>query len=249
MKNGAMMVTDDDVKNDMSKKKFESLVSHRPFPSSDHCSLINKLIKIRMEEEVKIKNANDNYPCQRHHQCNNVRVKSEIDSAVGAFRLGRVKALTTYFDTLPFASKFHQSTPNLFSLTKHKLSCEELARVKGQLEEWSEFGLNNKDNNLVCSFMKRAESAPALCFENEIYDDFKKYRDALNRIDKVKAKRIEESNNRRFAYKSTPKEIKFNAPKSEKHRCRSACYNPKRKSKKNLKLELAENDGNETLVI
>lgn len=264
-------------------------VVHRPFSTSsstsDHCSLVDKLIKIRMEE-VKSENNNENCPRHQHqcHQCSRVKwsdnkvleEKNDNDSSK-AFRSGKVKALTTYFNTLPYMSdecnciKIHQSTPNLLSSTRkshsNRLSCEELAVVKEQLEEWSEFGLEarknkNEDNNSVCSFMKRSESAPILCFDNEIYDDCKEYRETLNRLDKVKMKRLKESPNHcphrcihscpSTTHKMSSSEsqnTKLNFLKSEKHRCRSACFNPKRKIKKASRLKLMKEDDNESLVI
>lgn len=252
--------------------------------SSDHCSLVDKLIKIRIEEEVKSENNNENCPRHQHHchQCSKgkwsddkVLEENDNDSSKASFRSGKVKALTKYFNTLPYMSeecnciKKHQSTPNLLSSTRkshnNRLSCEELAQVKEQLEEWSEFGLDkktNEDNNSVCSFMKRSESAPILCFDNEIYDDCKEYRETLNRLDKVRMKRLKEETNHclhRCSHScpsathkpSLPPQpqTRLNPLKSEKHRCRSACFNPKRKLKNASKLTLMKEDDNESLVI
>jgi hypothetical protein len=248
--------------------------------SSDHCSLVDKLIKIRMEEEMKSENNNENCPHHQHHchQCssrvkwsdNKVLDENDNDSSK-PFRSGKVKALTTFFNTLPYMSeecnciKKHQSTPNLLSSTRksqnNRLSCEELAEVKEQLEEWSEFGLEkNQVNNSVCSFMKRSESVPILCLDNEIYDDCKEYRETLNRLDKVRMKRLNEIHCPHrcahscpsSAHKPSPPpqpQTRLNPLKSEKHRCRSACFNPKRKLKKASRLKRTMEDDNESLVI
>lgn len=266
----------------VARSQSQPSVTH-PFStssSSDHCSLVDKLIKFRMEEEVKSEN-NENCP-RRHqhqhhhcHQCSKVKCSEDKDEndndSSKAFRSGKVKALTMYFNTLPYMSeecnciKKHQSTPNLISSAQHnRLSCEELTEVKEQLEEWSEFGLRekNEDNNLVCSTLKHAESAPILCFDNEIYDDFKEYRETLNRLDKVRMKRLNETQcphrcvhscqsiNHKLSMPSPPKpQTRLSPLKTEKHRCRSACFNPKRKLKIASKLKIAKEDDNESLVI
>lgn len=275
----------DDVRRTRDGYLPRSKSQPRPFSSSsDHCSLVDKLIKIRMEEDVKSEN-NENCPLNQHqcHQCSKVKwsneskVSGESDTdSSKAFRSGKVKALTTYFNTLPFMTeecnciKIHQSTPNLSSSTRqhrqqeNRLSCEELTMIKEQLEEWSEFGLEKDDNNSVCSFMKRAESAPILCFDNEIYDDCKEYRETLNRLNKVRMKRLKENEchcSQRCVHHTCPAaslrplsplhqpQTRLSPLKSEKHRCRSACFNPKRKPKKASKLKLIRDDDNESLVI
>lgn len=242
--------------------------------NSDHCTLVNKLMRIKMEEKQK---------CDQHVKKNSLNYKIKWDDDVGA-KTGKVKALTTYFNSLPYMSDEcncvnikHQSTPNL-SMTKNndKLTCEEMTIVRNQLKEWSEFGLKNPSKDtLVCTFMKRATSSPSLCLENEIYNDCKQFHDVLNRLDKVKMKRMKRqhqhnlslhSNACDYEYMKNPhlpdcfilKKANHCYPKcdniddnficppiqpqppsrqysSEKHKCRSACYNIKDPAKKLLK--------------
>jgi hypothetical protein len=244
----------------------------------DHCSLVDKLIRIKKED--------------RQLEHNNRRVKESLDYKIkwngidGKKSTGKVKALTTFFNTLPYMSdecnciNFHQSTPNL-SMTRsnNHLSCEEMATVRKQLKEWSEYGLKkspSKDDNLVCTFMKRATSSPILCLENEIYGDCKQYNNVLNRLDNVRLRRqqnMEYVRNPQLPdgfiltkphlchsacknIENTPIMIR---PPSEKHRCRSACFNIKDPAKKRLKKKKAqsvmtvkhasEDDDDETFII
>jgi len=202
---------------------------------------------------------------------------------------GKVKALTTYFNSLPYMMddcncvNVHQSTPNLSVTQKansSKLSKEEENAVRKQLKEWSEFGLRKQQqqqqqqppqkDKLVCSFMERAESSPLLCLSNEEFAGCRKYHDVLNKLDKVACHRSV-ANIRDFKYQYNPlvaAECFHHKPpvhsrcqsaerptvvRSEKHRCRSACFNikdpAKKKKKKQQNVGNKNDDDNESLII
>lgn len=111
---------------------------------------------------------------------------------------GKVKALTTYFDSMRFLNEdchchhkaHYQSAPNLSG----KLSEDEQKKVLRQLKEWSEFGLEDNDktksvskdsDTVKCTLLKRAESQPVLNLHDEDYASCKSYKKLLNRIDKI----------------------------------------------------------------
>lgn len=262
---------------------------------NDHCTLVDKLIRIKTEERLEN---------QHHHKMTCTRKQNEKRNKLIDYKIkwdeingnanddkhvicsGKVKALTSYFNTLPYMSNecnctniTHQSTPNL-SMTRNgtsdgnkKLSNDEMAIVREQLKEWSEYGLNERPpskEKLVCNFLKRATSSPSLCLENEIYGDCKQYHDVLNRLNKVKREacshHLSLSNvaddvdcienpyrpdcfllRKEFHCHPTCDKKIIDIPRrgesslsfnSEKHKCRSACYNfrdPAKKRKKKIK--------------
>lgn len=249
--------------------------------NDDHCTLMNKLISLKMEEkhlkcessrrdEIK-KDFLKNYKIQWDETNGNETNNDKICS-------GKVKALTTYFNSLPFMSTdcnctniIHQSTPNLSittddnnnSCNANRLSHDEMALVRKQLKEWSEFGLkkqSKKNDKLVCSFVKEATSSPKICLENEVFGGCKQYREVLNRLDKVKMRHHSQSLND-LDYIENPQlpdcfvltkasqckpncdnienlPIDIRAPFSfnfGKHKCRSPCYSIKRDSLKERK--------------
>jgi hypothetical protein len=177
--------------------------------NDDHCTLIDKLIKIRMEEKhqkEREQNKQKKYQLENGHEkkliLQNYKIKwDEIDGNEShKVCSGKVKALTTYFNSLPFMSTecnciniIHQSTPNLsvmFNSDNNKLSHDEMSIVRKQLKEWSEYGLRKSPKDkLVCTFMKDASSSPITCLENELYGDCKQYHEVLNRLDKIIMKR------------------------------------------------------------
>lgn len=307
------------------------------YDEDDHCILVDKLIKIRMEEEnethrlchkhgsTRKKKEDDdernkiNYKekwsdndCKatnyNHHHSD--EKKSGGDDASELFTGGKVKALTSFFNSLPFKREecncinIHQSTPNLSSLSSssergkggsNKLSCEEMTMVRKQLKELSDFGLGRKSNDLInveihtidCESMRKARSTPNLCWEpREIcHDDCKQHEEMLNRLDKIRTKRLEirhspdchftqpeQHQHHRCHFsrrcdnlleedppiyhhpRAQTSVVKTTIGHSEKHKCRSACFNirdpVKRKAaKKKVKMRLSSEDDNESLVI
>lgn len=254
------------------KSKFSSS------SNDDHCTLIDKLIKIRMEEKHEREQNKQKHQLENGHEKKldllNYKIKwDEINGNENdKICSGKVKALTTYFNSLPFMSTecnciniIHQSTPNLSIMSNsvnNKLSHDEMAIVRKQLKEWSEYGLRKSTKDkLVCTFMKDAVSSPIICLENELYGDCKQYHEILNRLDKIKMKRanhhsslsdindLECLNIPRLPdcfvlKKSSHCQQKCEnienarAPFSynfEKHKCRSPCYNIKRDSSKKCK--------------
>lgn len=273
----------------------------------DHCILVDKLIKI-MEEETKNETR---YHCHSHctkdddcddddddEECksnwsNNIKEVEEEENNSSkeiCYSSGKVKALTSYFNSLPHMTegcncikKTHQSTPNLSLSSRNryngsnKLSCEEMTKVQKQLKEYSEFGLEKKsrqkshENNNDCVPMKKAISTPVLCYEKDIFSNCNEHHEMLNRLDKVRLKRLRDDmklhsmdcrhrcnysltcNNFVDSLPNLPKPstspTKSIVHHSEKHKCRSACFkDPERRKKKN-KLKLAMEDDNESLII
>lgn len=278
----------------------------------DHCILVDKLIKI-MEEETKNElrchcrrshctedenDDDDDEECKDNHRNNwssNIK-EEENDSSKEIYTSGKVKALTSYFNSLPYMTeecncinKTHQSTPNLSSSSRNryngsnKLSCEEMTMVQKQLKEYSEFGLEKKsrqaphdiinNKNDDCVFIKKAISTPILCYEKDIFSNCNEHREMLNRLDKIRIKRLRDDMKlhsdcrHRCNYSLTCNHFvdsPVNIPKpstsppsrskihhSEKHKCRSACFKDpeRRKKKKKNKLKLAKEDDNESLII
>lgn len=191
----------------------KSKLSSSSLPNDDHCTLIDKLLKIRMEEEYlkerekKKKKYQHKNGDRKKLDLLNYKIKwnkiylNENDKIC----FGKVKALTSYFNSLPFMSTecnciniTQQSTPNLSVISnndENKLSHDEMTIVRKQLKEWSEYGLKNStEDKLVCTFMKDVASSPFLCLENELYGDCKQYHEILNRLDKLDMKTNYQSN-------------------------------------------------------
>lgn len=289
----------------------------------DHCILVDKLIKIRKEEDA-IKNESHHCHCHNHHrrlqqqQCHctmdqvvneeqkinydssNIKVKEEDKSNCAS---GKVKALTSYFNSLPYKKeqcnciKIHQSTPNLSSPSftryhSNKLSCDEMTAVRKQLKELTDFG---DKSSIRSECMRRSFSTPNLCHgsekEEEIFSNCIEYKEMLNRLDKVRIKRLMKDechfimpkyhrcrfssciNNADFSLSSIRRpmtsqshqmdggeKVKVQNSSSslstEKHRCRSACFNinkdplkKKKKKQEKMKLKLVKDDDNESLII
>ena len=249
----------------------------KPSTSScdDHCTLVDKLIRIKLEEDVKMIRS-------RSTPRLNCNFKEE-DSRVCK---GKVKALTTYFNSLPYiikdcnCSKLHQSTPDLTnSRTQGKLTNEEMEIVRRQLREWSEFGLNKPSHDkLVCSFLEHPSSSLKEC--NEKYYDCKQYHNVLNNLEKVEMRRRKKFHHSLESVysplqpeccfllkhhhchpKCQEQDVEMEVPhvqpstmRSEKHKCRSACFNikdpAKKKKKKEVKIDkLFLEDDNESFVI
>lgn len=245
----------------------------------DHCTLVNKLIRLKLEEGRRT------VPLPKLDY--KIRWDGMDESRVCE---GKVKALTTYFNSLPYmvddcnCVNVHQSTPNL-SVNRDKLTDAEMEIVRRQLMEWSEFGLKKSkpmpksrsaSERLMCSFLEQASTSPAVCLENEMFNYCKQYRNVLNKLDKIDAR-----GRRRLHHSSsnicepTPncffspkfhhhhchpncrdKAIQVRAPVmlSEKHRCRSACYNIRDPAKKRKKREMkigksSPEDDSESFVI
>lgn len=254
-----------------------------PRPSSscvdDHCTLVDKLIRLRLEEEGKLIPERETKPKLSY----NIKWDGMEESRVCE---GKVKALTTYFNSLPYVNdecnclNVHQSTPDLSSPRNHnKLTKDEMEIVRKQLKEWSEFGLNKPSNEKpLCSFLEYASSSPKICLENERYSECKQYHDVLNRLDKVEMRR------RKMFHHSlenvynpmTPncfclqthhhchpnrrvddEKVVHHRPatmRSEKHRCRSACFNikdpaKKKKMKERKSQNILPEDDNESFII
>lgn len=238
----------------------------------DHCTLVDKLRRLRLEEEVK--------------QMMSPRLDYKIKwDGVDESRVceGKVKALTTYFNSLPYMADdchcvgVHQSTPDL-SRNSSKLTDDEMSIVRRQLKEWSEFGLKTAtSDHSPCSFLEQASTSPSVCLENEKFNDCRQYHDVLNKLDKVELRR-----RRNFhrslsnIYNPTLSDCFFipshhchsvcpnigekathvrpTMMRSEKHKCRSACFNIKDPAKQKRKREMrmaksSAEDDNESFVI
>ncbi|KAG5672262.1 hypothetical protein PVAND_002403 [Polypedilum vanderplanki] len=288
----------DRVRSVSIKPSSASLSSLHYRETNDHCILVDKLIQMRREEK-------EERHCAKTCKLNNYKIKwdeikgnesTKNDDSI--IRSGKVKALTTFFNTLPYItndctcpkSSIHHSTPDLRD-GGDKLTDEEMTCVKKQLKEWSEYRLPSKEK-LVCTFMKRANSSPVICLENEAYSDCNRYHDVLNRLDKVHKQK--HCNNHRHHHhhhqcenpclpdcfilrkklhchpscnniENIPIEVKATTDltevtpfKSEKHRCRSACFNikdpAKKRKKKLMKIKAMQQqknleDDNESLII
>lgn len=238
-----------------------------PKPSSscdDHCTLVDKLIRIKLEEDAKMIH-------RRSSPKTSCRVKRDgpDDSRVCE---GKVKALTTYFNSLPYMMddcncvNVHQSTPDLTMSQNQRLTADEMEIVRRQLREWSEFGLSKSSKSSNC---------------NEKYYECKHYHDMLNNLDLDKFELRRRKNfhhsvetvhspllpeccyheKHHHCHPCHDKEQKerYQPPppptlRSEKHKCRSACFNikdpAKKKKKKEARLErLWPEDDNESFVI
>lgn len=224
----------------------------KPVPRSsslydDHCPLVDKLIRMRLEEERT--------PLPRQ-KCQKEVVE---DSRVCE---GKVKALTTYFNSLPYMMEdcncvnVHQSTPDLsLSRNRNKLTFEEMEIVRKQLKEWSEFGLS-EDKSMCFSLPKQP------CMTDESYSGCKQYREMLNKLDMAEKRRRKLHHSMENMYNPLLSDHCFFHPKhrhchfdgqedneikvahvrqpvmrSEKHKCRSPCYNIKNPAKKKKKQE------------
>jgi hypothetical protein len=255
--------------------------SHKPVPRSssssscdDHCTLVDKLIRLKMEEDLKMMQKPSLQP--------KLNYKIKWDGVEDTSRVcqGKVKALTTYFNSLPYMSEdcncknVHQSTPDLSSsCDRNKLTCEEMEIVRRQLKEFSEFGLTKSSSNKSpCSFLEHTSSSPIVCLENEKFDECKQYRDVLNKLDKVEIrKKYHRSLSNLFnpmlpdcfyapkphhCHHRCPDDMATHTPqlpimRSEKHKCRSPCYNIKDPAKKKKKKEakMSFDDDNESFII
>lgn len=221
----------------------------RPSSSSydDHCNLVDKLIRMRLEEE---KTLSPRPKCKK---------EGADDSRVCE---GKVKALTTYFNSLPYMIEdcncvnVHQSTPDL-SMTRirDKLTFEEMEIVRNQLKEWSQFGL--KEHKSMCNSLPKAA-----CPADESFSGCKQYREMLNKLDKAEQRRKKLHHSMENMYNPMLPECFLNSQRthchfgckdnneikvthvrapvmlSEKHKCRSSCFNIKDPSKKKKKNEM-----------
>lgn len=247
----------------------------------DHCSLVNKLIRLRMEESEKVIRAPKTPKMNYKIQWDGIEESKMCN--------GKVKALTTYFNSLPYMMddcncvNVHQSTPDLsMSHHRNKLTCEEMEIVRKQLKEWSEFGLNKPSNDkLACSFLEHASSLPKVRLD-ETFNECKQYHDVLNRLDKVETRRRKkfhqsledvynpilpecfyfqhqhqhECHPPHRCQKDEHDSTHVRPMRSEKHKCRSACFNirdpAKRKRKKQIaamKASSSFEDDNESFII
>lgn len=246
----------------------------------DHCTLVDKLIRLRLEEEGKMIPERDSKPALNYK----IKWDGTEESRVCE---GKVKALTTYFNSLPYIAddcnciNVHQSTPDLSTPRNHnKLTNDEMEKVRKQLKEWSEFGLKKTSSEPACSFLQHASSSPKICLENERFNECKQYRNVLNKLDKAEMRRrnlfhhsLENINNpftlncfchqqhhhchpnrRRFEDEETV-HAQPTTVRSEKHRCRSACFNikdPAKKKKKRRETKAHNSmpeDDNESFII
>lgn len=219
-----------------------------PGPSSpscdDHCPLVDKLIRMKLEDEGTL----------------SPRPKCKKDGSADDSRVceGKVKALTTYFNSLPYMMEdcncvnVHQSTPDL-SRSRNKLTFEEMEIVRKQLKEWSEFGL--AESKPMCFSSPRRH-----CMADNTFNGCKQYREMLNKLDKAEKRRrklhlsMENMYNPDCFFPPKPrlchfdcqeKEIKVphvrpSVLRSDKHKCRSPCYNIKDPAKKIIKKKESE---------
>jgi hypothetical protein len=217
----------------------------------DHCTLFEKLIRLKMEEERSnlhgnccrrsLSEFNRHHFQQQQHQQQRQQVSSKDESL--KFSEGKVKALTTYFNTLPFLSddckcaKIYQSTPDLSSTMtcrNDKLSAEEMKIVRTQLKEWSEFGLKS-EKATNCEFFTRN------CY-NEEDSCRRKMCQSLNDLTCCCCERFNTCD-------FQPRILRIPPPGADKHRCRSACFNINRKSKKIHTNFISADDNNPSLII
>lgn len=268
--------------------------SHTSVPNSssssslscdDHCTLVDKLIRLKKEENRKGRRELVPPKSGCKGRCD-AKDKSRVCE-------GKVKALTTYFNSLPYMSdecnsiSIHHSTPDLsLSCPGNRLSHAEMETVRKQLKEWSEFGLKKvPKEELACSFFEYSSSSPKVYTqETERSSNCRHHHDVRNKFDKVP-----EQHRRSLHNGFTSSEIMNNTMlplpncfchlqhhhhhchsichdnnddnqtnhenlvtiRSEKHKCRSACFKDpaKRKKKKELKALKSSYDDNESFVI
>lgn len=254
-------------------RSSQSLSSSVPRSSScddDHCTLVDKLIRLRLEEEVQ--------PMMSPRLDYKIKWDGDESSRVCG---GKVKALTTYFNSLPYMTddchcvNIHQSTPDLSSTRNpNKLTEDEMEIVRNQLKEWSEFGLcKQSTDRLPCSFLEHKSSSPVVCLENEKFNGCRQYHDVLNKLDKVELRRRKNFHRSLsniqpdcFFARShhchpicrnvveTATHVQPTMMRSEKHKCRSACFNikdpVKQMKKKAMKMAKSSvDDDNESFII
>lgn len=196
----------------------------------DHCTLVDKLIRLKLEEsgeDCRAKRSDPKPPvCE-----------------------GKVKALTTYFNSLPYmvdgckCTKHHRSTPDL----RDKLSFNEMEMVRRQLQEYSEFGLNKS----TCPF-------PVTCPDNRSCGS------AFDELDKFETRRTRNFHKSLsdihcckslHCHHQCHKKVLHLPPPSEKHKCRSPCFNIKNPEKRKKKMEAkaakssSADDDNESFII
>lgn len=220
----------------------------------DHCTLFEKLIRLKMEEERENLHRDC---CRRGLAGRSCDGKNEPIQ----FCEGKVKALTTYFNTLPYLSdnckcvQAYQSTPDLSTATcrSDKLSDNEMEMVRRQLKEWSEFGLKSSDKpesgRLTCDFFTTDH------YKNNVQ------RDCRTRIEKM-CRSLEDLaepcplichhccvNVHKCCRLPSPKQIlSVPPPRADRHNCRSACYRKSKKLRRSFDFSFAD-DNNESLVI
>lgn len=234
--------------------KFPKVPKNTSSSCDDHCTLFEKLIRLKMEEERNNTNLHGNC-CRRslsefnrHHQH-----QQQKDESLKVCE-GKVKALTTYFNTLPFLSddckcaKIYQSSPDLSSIPStstqtcrnDKLSTEEMKIVRRQLKEWSEFGLKN-EKATNCEFFTTK------LYQNQEDDAcWMRRRKMCRSLDDLTCCCCE----RFYTCDIQPPQIlNIPPPGADKHRCRSACFNINRKSKKIHTKFTSADDNNPSLII
>lgn len=247
----------------------------KPTSCRDHCTLIDKLIRIKLEEERNTSHGTSS------------KLPSKDGSNDSRVCEGKVKALTTYFNSLPYmvddchCINVHQSTPDLSrSQNRNRLSLDEMESVRNQLKEWSEFGLR-KDMS-QCSF---GCNPPPACFGDEYCNKCKQYHGVLNKLDEVemrRRRRLHRSlSNLDNMFDPMMSDCCFNhkphhchpncrvaetpivRPRvqppppvsSEKHKCRSACFNirdpekEKRKREAKARSKSLPDDDNQSFII
>lgn len=232
-----------------TSKCFAPVPRPSSFSYDDHCPLVDKLIRMRLEEE---RTPSPRPKCKR---------EGAEDSRVCE---GKVKALTTYFNSLPYMIEdcscinVHQSTPDLsLSRNRNKLTFEEMEIVRKQLKEWSEFGL--RENKSMCFPLPKQP-----CMADETFSGCKQYREMLNKLNKAaeRRKKLHHSMENMYnpllsdhcSFYPKPRHCHFDCRnkddeikvthdvrptvmRSEKHKCRSPCYNIKDPAKKRKKKE------------
>lgn len=245
----------------INRSTFQKTSTKVPNTSSsscdDHCTLFEKLIRLKMEEERDT----------LHRDCCRRGLSGRSCDGKNApiqFCEGKVKALTTYFNTLPYLAddckcvKAYQSTPDLSDKCRtDKLSANEMEIVRKQLREWSEFGLEK-------SCFDKSESGRLTCdfFNTDFYKN-NVQRDCQTRIEKM-CRSLEDlaqpcplichhccANVHKCCLPPPKPMLSVPPPRVDRHKCRSACFNVNRKSKKLRKsfdFSFAD-DNNESLVI
>jgi hypothetical protein len=209
--------------------------SHTSVPNSsssssscdDHCTLVDKLIRLKREEKgnVRQKLVSAKLGCKGRWDGGD---KSNVCE-------GKVKALTTYFNSLPYMSdecnciSIHHSTPDLsVSCPGDRLSIAEMEDVRRQLKEWSEFGLKKSpQDKLACTFFEHSSPSTLLkaCSrENEQINACKYHPDERKKLDKVEQRHKKNFHNS-FGNLEDMYSPKCFCHHQRHHHCHLACCN------------------------
>lgn len=220
----------------------------KPSPSTigsynDHCSLIHKLIHWRLEEDAK----NFQKWLTPKLDC---KTKKEISQKEIRISEGKVKSLTTYFNSMPFilengnCSK-SRSTPSS-NRSQSILTSDEIRIGRTPFKECRDFASKeNSQDEFLRTLVKFQLTQLGNRFKNN--NNCKKHHDVSNKIERIETRKKKlhynypnissQSSAKRFFLQKHHQEDEDNLTKlihipSEKHRCRSACFNLRSFNKK-----------------